>query len=443
MKKIILICAAAAAMLLGSADLFGQGKYGADSANCIKYLSYYKEYYKAKNYNDAIPSWRNAYRSCPPTANQTMLIDGTTLMRFLINKNANNAIYRKELIDSLFTLYDVRAQYYPKYKVTAMNNKGLDMINYIKDDTKSLYEGCKAIGNANKEQTKPQIFLFMFNSSVDLYQAGQLGVEDVLNDYEYAINSLEDVLNATTDDGKDAVMKMRTDVENLFISSKVASCDNLVALFTPRFEADPKNADQNTKIIKMLSSTEGGTETDLFYNAVNNLYEVDPSYTSAYFLYKLNASKGNVADAIKFLEQAIESPDSDNATDAQYYYELALYSRQNGKGGKAFESAVKAAELDESYSGKSYMICGTIWGSQSCGSDYISKRAPYWVAVDYLNKAKNADPSLADECNNLIRQYSVYYPEASEAFMYDLTNGQSYTVSCNGMRATTTVRTQK
>jgi len=27
--------------------------------------------------------------------------------------------------------------------------------------------------------------------------------------------------------------------------------------------------------------------------------------------------------------------------------------------------------------------------------------------------------------------------------MYDITDGQSYTVSCGGMRATTTVRTQK
>jgi len=35
---------------------------------------------------------------------------------------------------------------------------------------------------------------------------------------------------------------------------------------------------------------------------------------------------------------------------------------------------------------------------------------------------------------------SRYYPEASEIFMYDLTAGQSYTVSCGGMTATTTVR---
>ena len=60
-----------------------------------------------------------------------------------------------------------------------------------------------------------------------------------------------------------------------------------------------------------------------------------------------------------------------------------------------------------------------------------------------MNKAKNADPSLAESANTFISEYSKYFPKAEEAFMYDVTNGQSYTVVCGGMRATTTVRTVK
>ena len=65
------------------------------------------------------------------------------------------------------------------------------------------------------------------------------------------------------------------------------------------------------------------------------------------------------------------------------------------------------------------------------------------MAVDYLNKAKNADSSLAEEANRLIRQYSVYFPEAAEAFMYNLTDGNGYSIVCNGISARTTVRTRK
>ena len=89
------------------------------------------------------------------------------------------------------------------------------------------------------------------------------------------------------------------------------------------------------------------------------------------------------------------------------------------------------------------MLIGTIWGSQKCEGNDIEKRAPYWVAVDYMRKAKNADETLADEANKMIAQYSKYFPQQSEAFMFDVLDGASYTVSCGGMRETTIVRTQK
>ena len=60
------------ALLLPGAKMSAQGKYGADSAECIKYLSYYSEYYKQKNYDEALPNWRKAYNLCPPTASQNL-----------------------------------------------------------------------------------------------------------------------------------------------------------------------------------------------------------------------------------------------------------------------------------------------------------------------------------------------------------------------------------
>ena len=81
MRRIAFIAVTAVVLMFGGNNVFAQGKYGADSAECIKYLSYYKEYFKSKNYDAALPNWRKAYKLCPPTANQTMLIDGTTLIR--------------------------------------------------------------------------------------------------------------------------------------------------------------------------------------------------------------------------------------------------------------------------------------------------------------------------------------------------------------------------
>ena len=145
MKKVAIFLFSAALMIMGADVLSAQGKYGADSAECIKYLSYYQEYFKQKNYDEAIPHWRKAFKLCPPTANQTMLINGAVMYRNLIKENFQNDVYRDALIDTLVTIDETRAVNYPKYAVTAYNNLGLDMINYVKNDNKRLYEGLSRI----------------------------------------------------------------------------------------------------------------------------------------------------------------------------------------------------------------------------------------------------------------------------------------------------------
>lgn len=436
MKRIILVFIAAAT-IFGVNTAKAQGKFGADSAECIKYLSYYKEYYKQKNYDEAIPNWRKAYTICPPTANQTMLIDGTTLIRNLIRKNNKNVEYRNALIDTLLTIHTTRAQYYPKYKVTSYNNMALDMINYIKNDPQRLYEGCKEVIGVNGIETKPQVYLFLLNSAVELYQNGKIDAETVINDY----NSAQDAFAQM--EQSEALNEIKTGVETVFISSKVASCDNLLTLFTPRYEQAPEDLTLAKNIVKMMNSTEDCTDNDLYLAAVNTMYKLEPSYASAYALFRLYSSKDDMENAIKFMEEAIAAPESDALTDAQYYYELAVTCYKGGNSVKAYEAALKAVELDSTLAGKAYMLCGTIWATLSCGGNEIEKRSQFWVAVDYMNKAKAADETLAETANNNIRQYSAYYPQTAEAFMYNITDGEAYTVSCGGLRASTTVRTQK
>lgn len=441
MRKVTLVFAIFAALFLGN-NLFAQGKYGADSAECIKYLSYYKEYYKQKAYDEAVPSWRKAYSICPATSSQNLLIDGTTLVRRLITKNAKNAQYKQALIDTLLTLHDTRAQYYPKYAVTAMNNKGTDMSNYIKDDSKRLFDGYEQIIEANKAETKATLLLFDLQAVIDLYSQGQVDAETVINIYQRN-NDLLESMTPKNDAEKEQNSNVKNDMGSIFAASKVASCDELIALYTPRYEADPDNLALATSIVKTMNITDDCNSNDLFLKAVTTMYKIEPSAASAYYLYKLHASKGNVDDAIKYMEEAINSEETDVDKDNEYKYELATFCFKNGQNIKAYENASAVAESSTTLNGKAYFLIANIWGAVRCGGDEIAKRAPYWVACDYLNKAKAADPTLAEEANRMIGQYSAYFPQAAEAFMYDITNGQSYTVSCGGLRATTTVRTTK
>ena len=438
MKKLNFILLAAMA-IFSVQTVSAQGKYGADSAECIKYLSYYQEYYKQKNYDSALPNWRKAYALCPATASQNMFIHGTTLMTRLYNQT-KDAAERGAIVDTILTLQDQRMATYPKNRQSILNNKGQYMINYRGSDASYIYNNLTPIVAELGTATNGSILVNLLQASIALYRENQLTADDVIAMYDTVTADIEGA-SAKNEAEEEDNLKVKATIESIFADSKVASCENLIAIFGPRYAAEPDNLDLVSNIVKLMNSADDCASNDLYLNAVTSMYKLDPSYRSAYGLYKLNSARGNIADASRYLEEAINSPDSDEATDAQYTYEMALFCYKNGMRGKAYEAARKAVEMDYGYAGKAYMIIGNLWASASC-SDTVDKWARYWAATDYYQKAKNADPSVSDEANSSIGNVSRYFPEVSEAFMYDLTKGQSYTVSCGGMSATTTVRVQ-
>ena len=440
MKKISLILFAVIAMVAGG-NAFAQGKYGADSAECIKYLSYYQEYYKQKNYDDALRNWRKAYKLCPGSASQNMFIHGTTLMTRVYSQTRDQ-VARAAIADTILTLQDERMAFYPKSRKSVLNNKGNYIIKYKENDTRYVYDQLQEIISELGGESRPSLLVIDLQSAVKLYQDGTMTADEVISTYNKVIACIDSAI-PKNDEEAEQNTKVRSDLESIFADSKVASCENIITIFGPRFEAEPDNVALVNTIVRLMNTAEDCLSNDLYLNAVTSMHKNDPSYNSAYFLYKLHSNRGNVDQAVAYLEEAIAAEASGPEVDAEYLYELANYALKNKMKGKAYDAARKAADLDYGFAGKAYFLMGTIWGSTACGGNEIQRRAPYWVAVDYLQKAKAADASLTEDANRLIGSYSAYYPQAAEAFMYDISAGQAYTVSCGGLTATTTVRVSR
>ena len=437
MKKLALILLT----LVLVVPAFAQGRFGKDSAECTKYLSYYKELHKQKNLEDAAPFWRQAFSLCPPTASQNMLIDGQSIMRYEINKNRKDPARYKELVDTLLMLHDVRAQYFPKYAVKSQDNKAIDIINYCAADNEMQYKLLTAILDNIKGNASPVVFANQMKSCVEMYRNEKISAEDVMNNYTTISSYLDEKIDSSNDP---QYREAKMTVESLLIDSGVASCDNLVALYTPRFEANPNDEALLTNMVKMLSKSEC-MNTELFLKAIVALNEINPTASSVYGLYRLYSSRDENTKAAEALERAISllNPD-DVATKAEYTFELATYYfKKCGKAAPAVAKAKEVVEMDESYRGKAYLLIGTVWGGQKCGGDEVSSRANFWVAVDYLQRAAAADPSVAEDANSLAAQYRRYFPKTEDAFFLDITEGSGYTVSCGGMTERTTVRTNK
>jgi len=438
MKKLTLILFAAMAVF-ASQKVSAQGKYGADSAECIKYLSYYQEYYKQKNYDSALPNWRKAYALCPATASQNMFVHGTTLMTRVYNAT-KDAAGREAVVDTILMLQDQRMATYPKKREDILNNKGQYIVKYRGNNPSYTYQNLNVIVDELGAKANGGLQVNLLDAAIALYRENQLSADEVISIYDKVTANVEEATAKNPAETEDN-LKVKATIESLFADSKVASCENLIAIFGPRYEADPENLTLVSNIVRLMNSAEDCASNDLYLKAVTSMHKLDPSFRSAYGLYKLNSTRGNVADAAEYLQQAIDSEESDAALDAQYNYEMAAFCYKNGMRGKAAEAARKAIELDNGFAGKAYLIMGNLWASATCG-DTVDKWARYWVAADYYQKARNVDPSVSDDASASISSVARYYPEASEAFMYDLTKGQSYTVSCGGMSATTTVRVQ-
>lgn len=435
MKKLFII--------LSTAALFAISSFVASAQDeCMLYLSYYQEYYKQGTKDAkmaALPSWRKAYNVCAPTTRQNLFIHGTDLYRILISKNSKNPEYRAALVDTLVTLHMTRAQYYPKYADKAYAALAADVNNYLKNNPEKTHEILSKVIKIQGPKTSPVAFVANMNASVALYKDGKLSIDEIIAEYDEAMNCFKEIQKVdTTQHTRD----LRATVENAFINSRVASCENLINLFQSRFEENRDNIEQVSKIVKLMAQAEDCTDNELFFNAVTQMHKLEPSANSAYYLFRLCASRDYTQEALHYLEEAVGSDELDTPTKAQYRYEMAAYSLKNGLYAKAVDAAAKAIELDSSLSGKANMIIGHSWMSTGCSGNEVERRAKFWVAVDYFNRAKAADETLAEEAGKLIGQCASYFPETAEAFMYDFQNGQSYTVSCGGMRATTTVRTK-
>jgi hypothetical protein len=68
--------------------------------------------------------------------------------------------------------------------------------------------------------------------------------------------------------------------------------------------------------------------------------------------------------------------------------------------------------------------------ARDCGDNELTQRAPYWAAVDKYIKAKQVDPSVAEDAEKRISSYSVYFPSAQTVFFYALQEGGTYKVEC-------------
>ena len=106
MKKFLLI----SLVFFLTIDISAQEKWGSDSVSCITNLSLYREYYKQKNYTDAIGPWRWTFINCP-RASGNIYKNGPIIIKAKMKLDKNNS---QAYLDTLMQIYDNRIEFFGK-----------------------------------------------------------------------------------------------------------------------------------------------------------------------------------------------------------------------------------------------------------------------------------------------------------------------------------------
>ena len=417
-------------------------KYGPDSAareSCAMHISLYGEFYKQKNYKDALVHWRKVYQECPAASKNTF-IRGATIYKNIINAEKDAAL-KEKLIDTLMMVYDQRIVHF-KQEGAVLANKGVDLYSYRgKNAAGEVYEMLKKSCELEKGETAAGVITVMMQSAVDQYKAEEIDGAEVINAYELAMSTLDAAIasNKKIAEGGDAkkapaaqkeLEKLDLDlknVENLFSESGAATCDALVSIFSAKYDANKDDIDWLKKVTKLLDKTDCNADP-LFAKASEALYALEPSSAAARNLARLFLAKQDLNKAASYYSKACDLQE-DAVLKSQYYYEwsMVVFAQKNYQKVRELSNLALKSNPEN---GKAYIAIGKAYAAdaKNIGDEKVEHDAAYWAAVDKFNKAKQVDKSCEAEANDLISTYKKYFPNKEEAFMFGIQEGSQVTV---------------
>ncbi|MFB6342661.1 tetratricopeptide repeat protein [Saccharicrinis sp. FJH62] len=408
--------------------------HGEDSVRCLSNLSLFHEYAKQKNYKDAVEPWTICYNECP-AASIYIYTDGENIIEWQIKK-AQSSEDKDQYITSLMQLYDQRIKYYGNYskypEAYIQGKKALSYYEYYGNTTEGLKQSMdnfeSAITGLKKNFTSSTASTLLsclskyIGLNFVLYDRGEITGEKLIANYQEIQSDLDNIQKATKKYDS-TVNQLRDYAEEKFAESGVADCKTLESMYASRVEEEKSNKEELEKILNTFDKSDC-TESETYFKAAEYVFDIEPSAIGAVALARMyiNPSHEDIDKAMEYLKQAV-SLETDNDKKADYLYLMANIEFTKKKDYPIARSyALKAIAARPNW-GDPYILIGQMYAAsaqaQQLGSKDIENRAGYWAAVDKFKKAKQIDPSSADEANKYIKIYSQYFPGTEEIFMQE------------------------
>jgi tetratricopeptide (TPR) repeat protein len=428
-------------------------KYGEtkeDSVECIKRLNLYRDFRDGKEYQKALPHWQKAVEVCPK-ASKRLYLDGEDFYESFIEKTEDTA-QKIEYVDSLMWVYDKRIEEYGE-EMKVQGKKGSHLVKYRKFlPAERLVKGnellAKSVHGLKKQSFPPHIGRYFF-SLYFLYKMDSIGKEKIIEEYlpisHYIDQNIKNPRNQKYKQVYEEQIRPKIDK----VLRVIADCEKLDTVYGGMLEKDSV-APHLKRQMMVAMKKRGCKENELYPRIAKSVHAEDPTAASAYEIGVIEMDNDNNEEAAEYLQEAIDllkegpgeaSKDSgkvdsasaklDTASEgideerlAEFYIAAGKNANERGLPQKANEYARNALELQEDHP-RAYIIIAEAMAlsSESCGDNKLGKGAVYWLASDYLDKARESaeaakDSSLKKLIDQRMGSYRAEFPGQDAMFTH-------------------------
>jgi len=416
---------------------------------CQINLSLMNESAKNRQYADAYAPWKAVFDECPGS-NRAIYTRGREILQWKLSVEAQKkdmAAY-KETFDLLMKMYDSRIQHFgsdPRYPTAwILGLKGLDYATYAQGDDlkKPAYEWLEQSIDGMGEKAELEVMRQFAMLSSEIYKADAEHASKFIDDYLKVSPLLEEQANDPDNKNAEISAQIKQGLDHVFIQSGAADCTTLDNIYTEKVKENLTDLDYLNKVMSFYRRV-GCTEQEIYFTAASAAHAIQPTAESANGVAQMAYRKGEFAKAIEYYDEATQL-EADNTEKAEYQYKIAqIYYSELNNYPRSRQHALKSLEHNPR-NGKAHFLIGIMYASsRKVFDDPVLDKTVYLVAVDKFIRAKQADSSLTEDADKMIRTYSTYFPTKEEVFFSkDLNEGESFTVE-GWINERTTVRVAK
>lgn len=401
--------------------------WGEDSLKCRECLSLYGEPLNHKNYAEARKHWKCVVTVCPKIK-ESVYINGAIIYRHFIDEE-KDAAKKGVLIDSLKWIYEKRIEYFGR-NIDVLESYGNDMLRYRQEKPEVAYSILKPAIDEYKDQSTAIMIMRYYQACYLMYRqkAKEVTMETMTEEYFRMNDFLDQYEKAKSSDPNIPIAR-----ETLGkYGEPFLKCEQIYEIAGKKFNEFPKDpADARLAEMKRLLNIlnkKNCSENPVYEKITEEVHKADPSHESAYSLgvVKLNAKK--YSEASNYFKEALELCNGCDK-EGDYLMGTAKANLVMGNSASAASYARQAMAKDSKLTGQAYVIVAKAIVASQCGESEYARKALYILGVNYLKKAKAADPGL-DEINGLIGVYHAHFPEKVDLFDHSQKAGDVVHIGC-------------